>query len=65
MSPLASDIRRYIEGFLDVNQIAYEADEPEMIDVLALTINIEVVEAFIKDNSIFEKLDAIEPQIGR
>ena len=50
-------MKQYICGLLDSYQFSYEPDEPATIDVLAVSLGIDVVEAFMREHSLMEKLD--------
>jgi hypothetical protein len=56
-SPSAHDTQRFIQGLLDVDRISYEPDEPQMIEILALALDLDRVHAFIRDTGFFETLD--------
>jgi hypothetical protein len=54
-----------IRGWLDREGISYGDDEPQMIELLALSLNADVVSQFIKDTGIFEALDSVAAELGR
>jgi hypothetical protein len=56
-TPAANEIQLYVRGLLDSQGFSYEADDPRTIEILALTINFDVVHSFIENNGIFDKLD--------
>jgi hypothetical protein len=61
--PSQQDTLKFIRGLLDVEGLTYGPYEPRMIELLALASNIDVVNAFIIENGIFEKLDRLgKPQ---
>jgi hypothetical protein len=60
-SATARDVRRFIEGLLDTERLFYDADEPQRIEILALSLNLDMVHAFISENKIFEKMDQAVP----
>jgi hypothetical protein len=57
VSPSQSDMQRYIRGWLDADGYAHEPDDLKMIDILALSLNIDMVHTFITESGIFEQLD--------
>ena len=56
-SPSSDQIQEYIRGTLDSYLFSYEPDEPAMIEILALSLAIDGVEAFMREHSLLEKLD--------
>jgi hypothetical protein len=58
-SPQSSDVHLYIRGLLDEKGFSYDPDEPLMIDLLALSLDIDAVHDFAAKNGIFEKLDRL------
>ena len=51
VSPSQSDMQRYIKGWLDADGYAYDSDDLKMIDLLALSLNIDMVHTFITDSA--------------
>lgn len=64
-SPTAAMAQQFIKGTLSTEGYSYSRDEPETIESLALSLNVDMVEAFIKQTDCFEALDrAAKTQIG-
>jgi hypothetical protein len=59
-SPTAQQTQRFIKGLLDVDGVSYATDDPQMIEILALTLNVDMVETFIKEKKTFEALDRMK-----
>jgi hypothetical protein len=57
--PSQQDTLQYIRGLLDADGYTYGDRDPEMIEILALSSNIDLVRTFIIENGIFEKLDRL------
>lgn len=53
----AEDTQRFIQGLLDADDFFYEPDDPRMIELLALDVNLDDVDAFISKTGYFEVLD--------
>jgi len=56
-SPSAQQTQLFIKGLLDADGFSYALDDPQMIEILALTLDVDRVEAFIKEKKMFEALD--------
>jgi len=56
-SPSVHDTQRYIQGLLDVEGFTYDANEPQIIELSALALDLDKVHAFIKESGFFEMLD--------
>jgi hypothetical protein len=55
--PTSEMTQAFISGTLDDEGYRYDVDEPLRIELVALTVQIDVVEAFIKQSGIFGDLD--------
>jgi len=55
--PTADDAQRFIQGLLDADDVSYELDDPQMIELLTLAVDLDEVDAFINKTGYFEKLD--------
>jgi hypothetical protein len=55
--PTADDTQRFIQGLLDADDFSYELEDPQMIELLALAVKLDEVDAFISKTGYFEKLD--------
>jgi hypothetical protein len=56
-TPDTETMQQCIRGLLDEQGFSYEANEPQMIEVLALALDAALVESFIQKSGIFEDLD--------
>lgn len=46
-----------IRGVLDNDGISYTNDDCKQIEILALALNVDMVEAYIKESEIFDEFD--------
>jgi hypothetical protein len=56
-TPTSEMTQRYILGFMNDGHFVYDTNDLTAIELLALSMDTRVVEAFIAENSITEKLD--------
>jgi hypothetical protein len=59
VSPSYHDAKTFICGVLEAEGLSYEPNEPQLIEGLAVTLNSELVDDFIRHNGIFEQLDQL------
>jgi hypothetical protein len=57
--------QQYVKGALDRAGYSYDADEPQIIEVLALSLHAAIVEQFIKDSRSFDALDRASKTMRR
>jgi hypothetical protein len=57
-SPTADMTEQFIKGSLDREGYSYDSEEIQLIEILALSIKIDVVETFIEQSNVFAVLDA-------
>lgn len=63
VSPTSQMMQLFIQGLLDEDGYCYDVDEPKRIDILALTLNVGMVEEFIKGSGIFDAFDRMAEQL--
>jgi hypothetical protein len=56
-TPDTEMMQECIRGLLDEQGFSYEANEPQMIEVLSLALEATLVDSFIQKSGIFEDLD--------
>jgi hypothetical protein len=62
-SPSPEMVQQAIRGILDGEGFSYKPDEPQMIEILALSLNVDMVENFIRQSGMFEKLERAAAQL--
>jgi hypothetical protein len=57
-TPDTEMMQQCVRGLLDEQGFTYDANEPQMIEVLALALDQTLVDSFIEQSGIFEALDS-------
>jgi hypothetical protein len=64
-TPSSHDIQQYIKGQLDAEGFTYDADEPKIIELVAIATSSDTVDRYIKESGFFEDFDQAMRLTGR
>jgi hypothetical protein len=56
-SSTTESMTQFIKGQLEAEQFSFAPDEPQIIELLAIALNVDVVERYIEQYGIFDDLD--------
>lgn len=56
-TPSAQMTQSAIKGFLDQGGFSYEANDLQTIEILAISLSLDTVEAFIQETGVLEEFD--------
>ena len=64
-TPSAQMTQSAIKGFLDQGGFSYEANDPQTIEISALSLSLDTVEAFIQETDVLKEFDRAADRLPR